>query len=130
MNFSKDTEKALLNGALLAGFSQMVEKGSVVRLTPLGGTPIPIWAFAGGVGVAASYVSDAIHSWVLPHISQNQKYMTSESAILSPIISGAALSGGMYVGNKDALQSLGAMKWMGAGAASEAIATYVSSNIL
>lgn len=74
--------------------------GAVFHLTHMGkgtninvrGYNLPLWLFAGAIGMSASIFADMVNSWMLPHINSDKSLQTVESSLIQ-----LGASGGFYV---------------------------------
>jgi len=116
--------KPAVNGAVTAVVMRQVG-GKNLRVF---GQSVPSWYVTGSVGAASSLLGDLAHSWILPHLSPNDKFAQFESSLLSPAIAGAAqvaalewLSPGSVMGDT----GVGTVKVMALGAGAEIAGQYV-----
>lgn len=126
---TQDLWKAGIQGAGLAGITRLMTPAASVRVN-LFGQVIPLWFLAGLGGAASSLVGDFIHDQVLPHIPKNKKYMTMETAILSPALVAATYLGLMYVYNPAIITVLGPLQLGSEAVAADIGAQYLVQNFL
>jgi len=100
-----------------------------IKVSFLNGKAVPIWLVAGGMGLAASMLSDATHAWLLPHISSDQRLKHMEASILAPASGAAAYAGVSLLVNPALINQDGDLKsLLMIGAGSELLATWVYEN--
>ena len=121
--------KPLINGALVFAGAKMLGLSGSVPL-PLIEKYYEAPIALGILGVASSFGSELAHNFLLPHINQHSKFGQMEAMALSPVINGSLLAAGVYAGSPIVLQSLGAMKIAGLGAAAEIGNTYAFETFL
>ena len=72
---------AAVGASILYGESGSVLIGSIA-------VPVPLLLF--GTTLAADFVGELAHNYILPQLPANEKWSTLEGAIISPIAAGAA----------------------------------------
>lgn len=115
--------KPLINGGLVyLGAKAMGLSGSVAL--PFVDKAYDAPMSLGILGVGSSFGAELAHNFILPHINQHSKFGQMEAMLLSPVINGGLLAGGVYLASPNNLQFLGAGKVVGLGAAAEVANTY------
>lgn len=101
-----------------------------VQLKPFGGSKladVPVWALAAAVGVGSALATDAVHTYVLPHVSKDKKWRNREALALGIGASSAAYAGLVWAANPAALSNIPIKNIVMGGAAIEAAGTYATS---
>jgi hypothetical protein len=76
------------------------------------------------LGTVSSFGTELAHNFILPHINQHSKLGQMESMILSPVLNGGMLTGLVYAGSRNSLNTIGAGNLFGIGAGAEVTSTY------
>lgn len=124
MSVDKHLAKIATNGAVAAlVFNQTHPSGASIN-TSIG--KIKTWQVGLMLGVASSFAADAIHNWILPNMSENEKFRNAESALVGVGGAGASFIAGEYLLQSDLAKLDGEMqKVFLTGAVSELVANWV-----
>jgi hypothetical protein len=126
MDIKKLLGKPLISGSIAAVALPMLSGGKEYIYN---GTRYPLWGLGMGLGFASSFIAEATHKWVLPHIPGSEKYLTIESMVLSVASSSGAFVIGAKLINTDI--NMAEMKTFAmAGALSEVVSGYIATNFL
>jgi hypothetical protein len=118
--------KPLISGGIAAVTLPMLSGGKEYIYN---GVRYPLWGLGMGLGFASSFISEATHKYILPHIPGSEKYMTIESMVLSVATSSGAFVLGAKMINADI--NMSEMKTFAmAGVASEILSGYLATNFL
>ena len=103
----------------IAGSQEFVYNGQRYSLYTLGAV----------LGFGSSFVSEMAHQYIFPHIPHINKYAHLESMVFSVAVSAGTFVAGAKMLNQN-LNMQEAKVFAAAGAISEAVASYVASNLL
>jgi hypothetical protein len=118
--------KPVISGTIAAVTLPMLSGGKEYIYN---GVRYPLWGLGMGLGFASSFIAEATHKYLLPHIPGNEKYLTIESMVLSVATSSGAFVLGAKMINSDI--NMSEMKTFAmAGAAAEVLSGYIATNLL
>lgn len=81
---SQDTwGKAACSAAIAGGATRIMKGGVSVTIPLLGNQRVPLAAAGAGVGAASSLIADAVHSYILPSWSVDDKFDSTQGAVLA-----------------------------------------------
>jgi len=112
-----------VGAACSAAAYYFIGKGNVVL--PMLNSKVPVWAFYGGAGAASSYVAEIAHSYILPHISPNNKFANMEAMVLGPAAAAGAIVLASGVANPALISQVGLPTTAMLGAGAEIAGHYV-----
>lgn len=95
MSVDKHLAKIATNAAVSAAIFNYTHPSGVVISTAVG--DLKPWHMGLALGAASSFAATALHNWILPHISENQKFRSAESALIHVGGAGASFVAGEYV---------------------------------
>ena len=125
--------KAVLQGALTSGGAVYLFTNSRQSLNlqiQLVGVSIPLWVATFGIGVASSFVEDAVHLWVKSEIPLRNKAKDEASLLVGALSGGLMMNAGLYALNTRAPFEFGMMSAMMLGTSASLLSSYGNDIIL